>query len=92
MRRSRKRLRSRKEEIDTVKAYIARLQDQIDVKSTELEAAQQALAEKEDTFAETVRTTYEEGETSYLEVLLNASNFSDLLSRIEIVSEHHGRQ
>ena len=75
-----------KEEIDTVKAYIARLQDQIDVKSTELEAAQQALAEKEDTFAETVRTTYEEGEISYLEVLLNSSSFSDLLNRIEIVS------
>ncbi|RGC63552.1 metalloendopeptidase [Agathobaculum butyriciproducens] len=28
----------------------------------------------------------EQGETSYLEVLLNASNFSDLLSRLEIVS------
>ena len=75
-----------KEEIATVTAYIARLQDQIDVKTTELDAAIVALDGKKERFAETVRTTYEQGEASYLEVLLNASSFSDLLSRLEIVS------
>ena len=75
-----------KEEIETVKAYIARLQQQIDVKTVELDTAEQALAEKEDAFALTVRTTYEQGDTSYLEVLLNSSSFSDLLSRMEIVT------
>ena len=68
-----KEIKLTKEEITTVTAYIDRLQDQIDVKTKER-------------FSETVRTTYEQGETSYLEVLLNASNFSDLLSRLEIVS------
>ena len=75
-----------KEEIATVEAYIERLQEQIDVKTTELEAAEKALEEKEELFAQTVRTTYEQGEISYLEVLLNSSSFSDLLTRLEIVS------
>ena len=75
-----------KQEISTVQAYIDRLQDQIDVKTTELEAAEVALEEKQDEFAQTVRTTYEQGEISYLEVLLNSSSFSDLLSRMEIIT------
>ena len=75
-----------KQEIATVEQYIARLQDQIDVKTTELEAAEEALTQKEEEFAQTVRTTYEQGEISYLEVLLNSSSFSDLLSRMEIVT------
>lgn len=75
-----------KEEITTVEAYIARLQQQIDVKTTELTAAEKALEEKEDRFAQTVRTTYEQGDSSYLEVLLNSSSFKDLLTRMEIVS------
>ena len=62
------------------------MQEQIDVKTTELEAAEKALEEKEELFAQTVRTTYEQGEISYLEVLLNSSSFSDLLTRLEIVS------
>ena len=72
-----------KQEIATVEQYIARLQDQIDVKTTELEAAEEALTQKEEEFAQTVRTTYEQGEISYLEVLLNSSSFSDLLSRMD---------
>ena len=75
-----------KQEITTVEQYIERLQQQIDVKTTELEAAEKALAEKEEQFAQTVRTTYEQGDVSYLEVLLNSSSFSDLLTRLEIVS------
>ncbi|WP_346704124.1 peptidoglycan DD-metalloendopeptidase family protein [uncultured Agathobaculum sp.] len=75
-----------KEEIETVEAYIERLQDQIDVKTTELAAAEEALEQKEEEFALTVRTTYEQGDTSYLEVLLNSTSFADLLSRMEIIT------
>ena len=75
-----------KQEIQTVEQYIARLQDQIDVKTTELEAAEVALEQKEEEFAQTVRTTYEQGDVSYLEVLLNSSSFADLLSRVEIIT------
>lgn len=75
-----------KEEISTVEAYINRLQEQIDVKTTELKAAEAALEQKEEEFALTVRTTYEQGDSSYLEVLLNSSSFSDLLSRMEIIT------
>ena len=75
-----------KEEITTVEAYIERLQGQIDIKTTELAAAEQALEEKEEDFALTVRTTYEQGDNSYLQVLLNSTSFSDLLSRMEIIT------
>ncbi|MGI6180825.1 MAG: murein hydrolase activator EnvC family protein [Agathobaculum sp.] len=75
-----------REEIATVEAYIKRLQEQIDVKTVELGVAEDALQEKEEDFALTVRTTYEMGETSYLEVLLNSSSFTDLLTRMEIVT------
>nr|WP_297174729.1 M23 family metallopeptidase [uncultured Agathobaculum sp.] len=75
-----------RQEIETVEQYIERLQEQIDIKTNELAAAEEALTEKEDEFAQTVRTTYEQGEISYLEVLLNASSFSDLLSRMEIIT------
>lgn len=75
-----------KEEIATVEAYIERLQQQIDVKTTELEAAEEALEQKEEEFALTVRTTYEQGDSSYLQVLLNSTSFSDLLSRMEIIT------
>ena len=75
-----------KEEIATVEAYIERLQQQIDVKTTELEAAEEALEQKEEEFALTVRTTYEQGDSSYLQVLLNSTSYSDLLSRMEIIT------
>ena len=76
-----------KEEIATVEAYIARLQGQIDVKSAELTVAEEALDVKKDQFAKSVRTTYELGDTSYLTVLLNATSFSDMLSRIEMITD-----
>ncbi|MDO5141481.1 MAG: peptidoglycan DD-metalloendopeptidase family protein [Eubacteriales bacterium] len=75
-----------KQEIAVVTAYIERLQQQIDVKTTELAEAEKALEKKQDAFALTVRTTYEQGDVSYLEVLLNSSSFADLLSRMEIVT------
>ena len=54
-----KEIKLTKEEITTVTAYIDRLQDQIDVKTTELDAAIKALDSKKERFSETVRTTYE---------------------------------
>ena len=76
-----------KEEITTVEEYIGRLQGQIDIKTTELEVAEAALEDKQEQFSKSVRTTYELGDTSYLAVLLNASSFSDMLSRIEMITD-----
>lgn len=76
-----------KEEIATVEDYVNRLQKQIDVKSAELGVAEQQLSGKEDLFRTRIRDMYEQGETSYLDILLNASSFSNMLSRIEIVSQ-----
>ena len=52
-----KEIKLTKEEITTVTAYIDRLQDQIDVKTTELDAAIKALDSKKERFSETVQHT-----------------------------------
>ena len=80
-----KELDSTASKVSDVEKTRAALQ-KIDVKSTELESAQKALEAKEENFSQTVRTTYEQGDISYLEVLLNSSSFSDLLNRLDIVS------
>lgn len=45
-----KEIKLTKEEITTVTAYIDRLQDQIDVKTTELDAADQGAGQQEGAF------------------------------------------
>lgn len=76
-----------REEIAVVEDYIARLQQQIDVKTVELGVAEGALADKEELFSTRIREMYEQGDTTYLDILLNASSFSNMLSRIEIVTQ-----
>ncbi|MDO4271255.1 MAG: peptidoglycan DD-metalloendopeptidase family protein [Eubacteriales bacterium] len=74
-----------KQEISTVEDYIDRLQQQIDVKSAELEVAEDALADKEELFATRIRVMYEQGDTTYLDILLNSSSIANMLSRIDKV-------
>lgn len=76
-----------KTEIETVEQYIERLQGQIDIKAQELDVAEKALEEKEEKYSMRVRKMYEQGESSYLEVLLNATSFSNIISRFEFVSQ-----
>lgn len=76
-----------KQEIATVEDYISRLQTQIDVKTSELTVAEEQLQVKKDQLDECVRETYEQGDTSYLEVVLNSKSLTDMLSRIEVVTQ-----
>jgi len=74
-------------EIETVKNYIDQLQQQIDVKTQELSVAEGKLEVKEQLFADRMREMYEQGDTTYLDILLNSSSISNMLSRIDIITQ-----
>lgn len=57
------------------------------VKEQELIAAEKKCEKYDEEFKIRARTMYEDGRTSYIEVLLGASSFSDLLSRVEMIRE-----
>lgn len=76
-----------REQIQTVENYIARLQQQLDVKEAELVVAEKQLTEKEELLRRCVRETYEQGDSTYLDVLLNSTSLTNMLSRIEIVGQ-----
>lgn len=74
-------------EIDVQEKLVLALTKDINVKSTELAAARAKLDEQYDKYKLRVRAMYENGETSYLDVILGSENFVDMISRIEIVSQ-----
>ena len=53
----------------------------------ELDEANQKLEEKDDSFKTRLRFMYEQGTTSYLDVLFGAESFSDFISRLTIVQD-----
>ncbi len=90
-----------KTQIDMLDAQIANTQEQIDLHSSLIKGLQEQIAQKEveladaqvqeqeqyEKFKTRVRVMYEQGDTTYLEVLLSSSDFSEFLSRYEIVSQ-----
>lgn len=73
-------------EITATNQLIEELEMQIAQKTEELAEAEQALEEKEDLFKTRIRVMCENGDTSYLDLLLTSGNFSELLTRIEMVN------
>lgn len=57
------------------------------IKEQELIIAEQNCLEYDEEFKTRARIMYENGTTSYLEVLLGASSFGDFLSRVEMIRE-----
>lgn len=53
----------------------------------ELEAATQLMNEQYETMCARIKYVYENGETSYWDILVNSASLSDLLNRVEYVSE-----
>ncbi len=76
-----------KQEIATVEDYINQLQQQIDIKTSELKIAEGQLKDKEELFSERLRDMYEQGDSTYIDILMNSSSFSNMLSRVEIVTQ-----
>ena len=74
------------EEITVTSELIEDLNIQIAQKTEELAEAEQALADQEELFKTRIRVMCENGDTSYLDLLLTSGNFSELLTRIEMVN------
>lgn len=75
------------EQIGLQNELIDSLEEMIAQKEVELADAQKKEEEQYEKFKTRVRVMYEQGETSYLEVLLSADDLSDFLSKYEIVSQ-----
>lgn len=75
------------EEIDTIEKLIAELTNQIDIKNNEIEITIGNIEEQYENFKQIMRLTYEEGDASYIEMVLGAEDFYDFLIRIEQVND-----
>mgnify|MGYP005766969889 FL=1 len=77
-----------KSDIQKTEEIIESYDDQIADKEVEIEEAQVKLDEQTELFETRMRVMYENGnDIGYLDVILGSKSFSDMLSRLEIVSE-----
>ncbi len=74
------------EEISTIDALIKELDTKIAEKENEITAASKSIEEQYNNFKQIMRLSYEEGNASYIELVLGADDFYDFLVRIEQVS------
>ncbi|MCD8049278.1 MAG: peptidoglycan DD-metalloendopeptidase family protein [Clostridia bacterium] len=75
------------DEIEQTEAAIEQNKIDLEQKETELTIAEANCIEYDDAFKTRARVMYENGTGSYLEVLLGATSFGDLLSRVEMIQE-----
>ena len=69
------------------KEEIGQLKDDIRVQKKKMDSAEKKLKKQSGRMEERIQAIYEEGEVSYLEVLLTASSYSDMLAKSEYVSQ-----
>ncbi len=74
-------------QIDNLNAQIAVLEDNIAEKEAEYQARLDEEAAQKELFRGRVREMEENGEISYISIVFEASSFSDLLSRIDSVTD-----
>lgn len=75
------------EDIDDVEAVISEKDAEIQEKNNRIAELQTIIDKNKDTLKQRVRIMYEYGNTSYLEVLLQADGFGDLLTRISVLQD-----
>jgi len=74
------------EEISTIESLISTLETQIIEKTDEIDVTSLNINEQYENFKQIMRLTYEEGDASYIEMVLGAEDFYDFLVRIERVT------
>ncbi len=75
------------DEIGMIEKQIEQTQKDLQTKEEELKVAEERYQEQKGTFLTRARVMYENSSTGYLEIIFGAESFSDLLSKIEIVSQ-----
>ncbi|MBE7024476.1 MAG: hypothetical protein E7408_00270 [Ruminococcaceae bacterium] len=74
-------------ELYTLSLQIAENEENIALLTEELDKAVEAATNYENTFKDRVRVMYERSNVSFLSILFGAESFSDLLKRVETVSQ-----
>jgi len=78
-------IRALETEVDRLTGEIADTEQAIVEKTEELKQAELKIAEKNDLLNDRLRVMYKTGSIGYLEVLFGAEDFTDLLSRIDMI-------
>ena len=78
---------SSQKEIDTLQNQISTLQEQIKTKENDILQKQEEYTEQEGLLNSRLVAIYKNGNTSYLDMLLKSSNFSDFLAKYYLASE-----
>lgn len=74
-------------EIDIIEKQIEQTKNDIVLKEEELKKAEEEYIEYEELFLTRARVMYENSEIKYLEILFGANDFSDFLSKLEMISQ-----
>lgn len=75
------------EDISSIDAVIAEKETEIETKQQEIERYSELIDENEDQFKQRLTVMYEQGSTSYIEILLASKGLSDLFTRMAIVRD-----
>ncbi|OUP60191.1 murein hydrolase activator EnvC family protein [Butyricicoccus pullicaecorum] len=80
-------IQSTRAQLNTTQKIIDTLTEDIEEKQVELDETVKELDDKQELFETRIRVMYENGDTTYMEVLLSSEDFSDMLTNMEIVSQ-----
>jgi Membrane-bound metallopeptidase len=71
--------------LQELKNKVTYLNSQINKKEKEIEVKKQEFSEKDQLFRKRVRAMYKAGNSGYLDIILSSKDFSDFMSRIDII-------
>lgn len=74
-------------EINDLNNNIVETKDKIEVTKGELVAAEENIGDKNDTLNSRLKVMYKNGDIGYIEVLLDSTDFEDLLTRVDMVKK-----
>lgn len=72
-------------QIDTTQSMIDEYNRQISYYNAEISSTEESINEKLDLYYARARANFENGKTSYLEILFSSDNISDFLARLEVI-------
>lgn len=73
--------------IGVMEDEITDLESQIEVKTTEYQAAQEEEKNQYESMKKRIQFMYEKGDTNYVQLLITASSFGDMLNKAEYVDQ-----
>lgn len=80
-------IKNLEKEIADLDVNIGKTENDIDIKTLELSDAEAKIGEKNELLNDRLRVMYKTGSIGYLEVLFGSEDFTDLLSRIDMIQK-----